>query len=418
MILTCILILFYSYFSAAQKEPDAADLEELPLSDYESGSPPSRGERTGVGDDCNSSPSLSNHKKRSMIWNLPDLRPAININFTGNRLGACDASNQYRYSSKSGFDFGSRFQNLYEDHRTSLESDMVEDRDWTLTSLEHSQLNKPVFHMQNTVSSPTKQILEDPFCENCHCCAPVDIFSVTQQQMFHGDVEHCSRSSLDSECCNKGTRQAQNSVTSSSSAFSSDILTRKQWDTTVGEIECGADNMNLTATNASPVDTGSTGSQVAELERRQSHVCFHSSLPTQMSGQPMTESCGDRGLAIDNTVQQTAPILCLNCHENHVVLGCATAHDSPVDTGSPVSPVVEVERRLSRACFHSSLTTEVNGQLMRESCGERGLTADNTVQQTAPIWCLDCHENLIVVGCANGRLEFWEGSTGTFKVKD
>ncbi|EFN85276.1 sterol regulatory element-binding protein cleavage-activating protein [Harpegnathos saltator] len=31
------------------------------------------------------------------------------------------------------------------------------------------------------------------------------------------------------------------------------------------------------------------------------------------------------------------------------------------------------------------------------------------------IWCMDYQENLIVVGCANGSLEFWEGTTGRFK---
>ncbi|KAF4532599.1 hypothetical protein B566_EDAN013377 [Ephemera danica] len=32
-----------------------------------------------------------------------------------------------------------------------------------------------------------------------------------------------------------------------------------------------------------------------------------------------------------------------------------------------------------------------------------------------PVWCMDCQENLVVLGCANGRLEFWEASTGAFK---
>ncbi|XP_053690026.1 sterol regulatory element-binding protein cleavage-activating protein [Sabethes cyaneus] len=35
--------------------------------------------------------------------------------------------------------------------------------------------------------------------------------------------------------------------------------------------------------------------------------------------------------------------------------------------------------------------------------------------QTSPIWCLDFLDNLIVIGCADGRLEFWEGTTGNFK---
>lgn len=33
----------------------------------------------------------------------------------------------------------------------------------------------------------------------------------------------------------------------------------------------------------------------------------------------------------------------------------------------------------------------------------------------SPIWCIDYHDNLIVIGCADGRLEFWEGPDGNFK---
>ncbi|GLV41628.1 SREBP cleavage activating protein [Carabus blaptoides fortunei] len=32
-----------------------------------------------------------------------------------------------------------------------------------------------------------------------------------------------------------------------------------------------------------------------------------------------------------------------------------------------------------------------------------------------PIWCIDYTDNLIVLGCASGRLEFWEGTTGKLK---
>lgn len=34
-----------------------------------------------------------------------------------------------------------------------------------------------------------------------------------------------------------------------------------------------------------------------------------------------------------------------------------------------------------------------------------------------PIWCMDYMDNLVVLGCSNGRLEFWEGTTGKFKVR-
>lgn len=33
-----------------------------------------------------------------------------------------------------------------------------------------------------------------------------------------------------------------------------------------------------------------------------------------------------------------------------------------------------------------------------------------------PVWCLDCFDNLVVVGCSNGRLEFWESLTAKLKV--
>lgn len=33
----------------------------------------------------------------------------------------------------------------------------------------------------------------------------------------------------------------------------------------------------------------------------------------------------------------------------------------------------------------------------------------------SPIWCLDFQDNLIVIGCGCGRIEFWEGMSGNFK---
>ncbi|CAG9814063.1 unnamed protein product [Phaedon cochleariae] len=33
----------------------------------------------------------------------------------------------------------------------------------------------------------------------------------------------------------------------------------------------------------------------------------------------------------------------------------------------------------------------------------------------SPIWCMDYQDNLIVIGCADGRLEFWEAMTGKLK---
>ncbi|XP_026284817.1 sterol regulatory element-binding protein cleavage-activating protein isoform X1 [Frankliniella occidentalis] len=40
---------------------------------------------------------------------------------------------------------------------------------------------------------------------------------------------------------------------------------------------------------------------------------------------------------------------------------------------------------------------------------------DGANANVPPIWCIDCRENIVVLGCANGRLEFWEGASGRFK---
>lgn len=37
--------------------------------------------------------------------------------------------------------------------------------------------------------------------------------------------------------------------------------------------------------------------------------------------------------------------------------------------------------------------------------------------EVSPIWCLDYTDNLIVIGCADGKIEFWESTTGTLKVR-
>lgn len=56
------------------------------------------------------------------------------------------------------------------------------------------------------------------------------------------------------------------------------------------------------------------------------------------------------------------------------------------------------------------------------SCSSESLNSNNSSQLTratsdlvSPIWSLDFVDNLVAIGCADGRLEFWEGTTGSFK---
>lgn len=41
---------------------------------------------------------------------------------------------------------------------------------------------------------------------------------------------------------------------------------------------------------------------------------------------------------------------------------------------------------------------------------------DKVDRLNVPIWCIDCKNNLVVLGCVDGCLEFWECLTGKLKV--
>ncbi|XP_063231759.1 sterol regulatory element-binding protein cleavage-activating protein [Bacillus rossius redtenbacheri] len=100
------------YFSSVQKASGTryVDGDEPPLSDYESGSPPSRGEQAV------DSPTLLCHRRTASHWNLPDLRPTINTNFTGSR----PPPPSDHLTGKGVFDFSRTYGRLYEEHDKSL----------------------------------------------------------------------------------------------------------------------------------------------------------------------------------------------------------------------------------------------------------------------------------------------------------
>ncbi|XP_078571709.1 sterol regulatory element-binding protein cleavage-activating protein-like isoform X1 [Branchiostoma floridae x Branchiostoma japonicum] len=45
--------------------------------------------------------------------------------------------------------------------------------------------------------------------------------------------------------------------------------------------------------------------------------------------------------------------------------------------------------------------------------GENSIVEEEGV--ATPIWCLGCHDNLVVAGCSNGRIEVWDGLSGSLK---
>jgi len=42
--------------------------------------------------------------------------------------------------------------------------------------------------------------------------------------------------------------------------------------------------------------------------------------------------------------------------------------------------------------------------------------SENEICVNSQIWCVDCNENVIVLGCADGSLQFWDMYNGILKV--
>lgn len=43
--------------------------------------------------------------------------------------------------------------------------------------------------------------------------------------------------------------------------------------------------------------------------------------------------------------------------------------------------------------------------------------SENEICVNSQIWCVDCNENVVVLGCADGSLQFWDLYKGVLKVK-
>lgn len=42
--------------------------------------------------------------------------------------------------------------------------------------------------------------------------------------------------------------------------------------------------------------------------------------------------------------------------------------------------------------------------------------SENEISVNSQIWCVDCNENVVVLGCADGSLQFWDLYKGILKV--
>lgn len=76
------------------------------------------------------------------------------------------------------------------------------------------------------------------------------------------------------------------------------------------------------------------------------------------------------------------------------------------------------------SCILNSCDSSVNSLRNRGGCRISGRTSSDVSSEDwkgramseSPVWCMDFCNDLIILGCADGRLEFWEASTGKLLV--
>lgn len=89
---------------------------------------------------------------------------------------------------------------------------------------------------------------------------------------------------------------------------------------------------------------------------------------------------------------------------SYSVSGCNDGASSPITMTVPTTSTSPTP--LQNATTKTSTSTAE--KIPSSSCNKKS--------EVSPIWCLDYMDNLIVIGCADGKIEFWESTTGTLKV--
>ncbi|XP_012288280.1 sterol regulatory element-binding protein cleavage-activating protein [Orussus abietinus] len=98
-------------------------------------------------------------------------------------------------------------------------------------------------------------------------------------------------------------------------------------------------------------------------------------------------------------------------------------YEQGFDFGERYKQLIEEHKRTMEEIQKSGGDEQITtcpGQLNSNDVADnvKSLNNDKSMQtghNISPIWSMDYQENLIVVGCANGTMEFWEGTTGRFK---
>lgn len=333
-----------SYFISLQKSSTGSDikLEEQSFSDYESGSPPSRGE---------TSDEIS-QRNNQFFWDLPDLQSSIVTNFSSRPSSWENRSVPNVKQRKGGFYYGSKYEELYREHQYS--------RSCTSSDFQRSDLN---------------WLSEEKRRQN-HCKRHSDCDS----------MPFCSESLSSVPTLERGRRDICDSLNENSNvcSFQTSHYSSCEEGADIESANCVSEQ-NITFVESCVCSSRSCGGSCSCVVREKD--LFH-----ERSG-------------IDSRIQEMRG----NEHFSETLETMSPSFGSVRNKSSLRDPFSA--RKTSRLLPTMSFAITNPNSPTATDCSK--VYSNNT--QVPPIWCLDCHENLIVVGCASGRLEFWEGSTGKFK---
>lgn len=90
-----------------------------------------------------------------------------------------------------------------------------------------------------------------------------------------------------------------------------------------------------------------------------------------------------------------------------------------IESGDKVSSVANgicdsLEYQVPTSAIEDNWNCVVRSRFVLDFCSssEKGCTKSSV----APVWCIDCFDDVIAAGCSDGQIEFWESSTGKLLV--
>lgn len=119
------------------------------------------------------------------------------------------------------------------------------------------------------------------------------------------------------------------------------------------------------------------------------------------------------GVAYDaNSAPPSPPLFKINTNFSSI------QKNKSFSTSSDPEPVAS-QKPFNFGSFVSD-TNFVGGSLSAPNSQLQGRSSSNSSNDSnevlSSVWCMDCSDQLILVGCAHGRIEAWDARSGAFKV--